>query len=87
MANIRSQIKRNRQNIVRRHRNKAVRSMLKTYARRFDQAVETGDRDLAEEAYRTAAKHFDKAASKGVIHRNTAANHKSKLARRLRVMA
>lgn len=83
MANIQSQIKRNRQNLVRHERNKAVRSMLKTYRKRFLQAVETGDRELAEEAYRAAARHLDKAASKGVIHANTAANHKSKLARKL----
>lgn len=86
MANIQSQIKRNRQNLVRRDRNKAVRSMLKTYRKRFLQAVEAGDRDLAEEAYRSAVRHYDKAASKGVIHRNTAANTKSKLAKRLQAL-
>lgn len=83
MANIQSQVKRNRQNLVRRERNKAVRSMLKTYTKRFDQAIESGDRELAEEAYRVAAKHFDKAATRNVIHRNKAANKKSQMARRL----
>jgi small subunit ribosomal protein S20 len=83
VANIKSQIKRNRQNVVRRERNKAVRSMLKTYTKRFHQAVESGDRELAEEAYRVAARQYDKAATKGVIHVNNAANHKSKLAKRL----
>ncbi|MFN2556228.1 MAG: 30S ribosomal protein S20 [Nitriliruptorales bacterium] len=83
MANTKSQIKRNRQNLERRQRNKAVRSMLKTYGKRFHQAVETGDRALAEEAYRIAARHYDKAATKGVIHANNAANHKSRMAKRL----
>ncbi|MBW3577650.1 MAG: 30S ribosomal protein S20 [Actinobacteria bacterium] len=86
MANIQSQIKRNRQNIVRRDRNKAVRSMLKTYSRRFREAVEIGDREVAAEAYRVAAKHYDKAASKGVIHKNTAAHKKATLANHLNGM-
>ncbi len=83
MANIQSQIKRNRQNLVRSERNKAVRSMLKTYRKRFAEAVESGDRTLAEEAYRVAARHLDKAASKRVIHANKAANLKSQMARTL----
>ncbi len=83
MANTQSQIKRNRQNLVRRQRNKAVRSMLRTYRKRFFEAVESGDRQLAEEAYRVAARHFDQAVSKGVIHANKAANNKSRLARHL----
>ncbi len=86
MANLQSQIKRNRQNPVRRDRNQAVRSTLKTYERRFREAVADGDQELAEEAYRVAARHFDKAASKGVIHQNKAANHKSKMAKRLAAM-
>jgi small subunit ribosomal protein S20 len=83
MANIKSQIKRNRQNTVRFERNKAVRSRLKTYARRFREAADSGDRDVAEQAYARAARELDKAASKGVIHRNTAANRKSGMAKRL----
>jgi small subunit ribosomal protein S20 len=83
VANIQSQIKRNRQNLVRRERNKAVRSMLKTYTKRFDQAIESGDREVAEEAFRVATKHYDKAATRNVIHRNKAANKKSQMARRL----
>jgi small subunit ribosomal protein S20 len=83
LANIKSQIKRNRQNEERRVRNKSVRSALKTYARRVREALDAGDREGAEAAYRRAARAYDKATSKGVIHRNSAANHKSRLARTL----
>jgi small subunit ribosomal protein S20 len=84
MANIKSQIKRNRQNEERRRRNKSVRSALKTRVRRFNQAIEAGDKDAAEQAYEAVQKAFDKAASRGVIHRNKAANQKSRLARHVK---
>jgi small subunit ribosomal protein S20 len=83
MANIASQIKRNRQNESRRIRNKSTRSALKTFMKKFRTAVEAGDRDTAEQVYRVAAKRLDKAAQGGVVHRNFAANHKSKMAQRL----
>lgn len=83
MANIQSQIKRNRQNAVRFERNKAVRSRLKTFSRRFADAAAAGDKEAATAAYGDAARALDKAASKGVIHRNTAANRKSGMAKRL----
>jgi small subunit ribosomal protein S20 len=83
MANIKSQIKRNRQNEQARLRNKSVRSALKTYRRRVLEAMASGDADAAEAAYRRAARAYDKAASKGVIHPNNAANHKSRLAKSL----
>jgi small subunit ribosomal protein S20 len=83
MANIKSQIKRNRQNEAARLRNKSVRSALKTYRRRVAEALASGDADAAEAAYQRAARAYDKAASKGVIHRNNAANHKSRMARSL----
>ena len=83
MANIKSQIKRNRQNEAARLRNKSVRSALKTYRRRVAEALASGDADAAEAAYQRAARAYDKAASKGVIHRNNAANHKSSMARSL----
>jgi small subunit ribosomal protein S20 len=83
VANLKSQMKRNRQNVTRQERNKAVRSKVKTYVRRFNAAVEEGDREAAESAYRDAAKELDKAATKGVIHKNNAAHKKSKLAKRL----
>ncbi|WP_368070742.1 30S ribosomal protein S20 [Nitriliruptor sp.] len=83
MANIKSQIKRNRQNEARHERNKAVRSKLKTYTRRFRTAEAAGDKDAATAAFAEAAQALDKAASKGVIHRNTAANRKSGMAKSL----
>ena len=83
MANIASQIKRNRQNERARLRNKRVRSTLKTDLKRFRLAVAEGDRARAEERFAAAARQLDKAASKGVVHRNYAANHKSRMARRL----
>lgn len=83
MANIKSQIKRNRQSQDARQRNKAVRSQLKTQLRGFRTAVADGDAEAAEAAYRSAARQLDKAAQKGVVHRNYAANHKSKMARKL----
>ncbi|MGH8895557.1 MAG: 30S ribosomal protein S20 [Egibacteraceae bacterium] len=83
MANTASQIKRNRQNERRRIRNKSVRSALKTYMKRFRVAAEVSDREAAAQAYQTAARNLDKAAQSGIVHRNFAANHKSKMAQRL----
>lgn len=83
MANIKSQIKRNRQNEQRRQRNKSARSQLRTRVRRFEEALASGDRDTAEELYRSAARDLDKAAGKGIIHKNKAANKKARLAHRL----
>lgn len=83
MANIKSQIKRNKQNEKRRLRNKSVKSSLKTAVRRFHEAVEAGDVDAATAAQCAAARKLDKAAGKGVIHKNQAANRKSSIARRL----
>ncbi len=77
MANIKSQIKRNRQNDLAHERNKAVRSALKTAVRKFRAAADAGNADEAKAAALDAAKKLDKAASKGVIHKNQAANRKS----------
>jgi small subunit ribosomal protein S20 len=77
VANIKSQIKRNRQNEAAHERNKSVRSALKTAVRRFHEAIEAGDADKAKALAADAAKKLDKAASKGVIHKNQAANRKS----------
>ena len=77
MANIKSQIKRNKQNEKRHQRNKAVKSELKTLVRKFREAADSGDTDAALEASRVAARKLDKAVSKGVIHKNQAANRKS----------
>jgi small subunit ribosomal protein S20 len=87
MANIKSQIKRNRQNEAARVRNKGKRSALKTQVKRFQEAVDAGDRDAAQEAYRGTARAYDKAASDGVIHKNKAANKKSRLAKRLSTLS
>jgi small subunit ribosomal protein S20 len=82
VANIKSQIKRNRQNEVARVRNKAVKSKLKTAVRQFREAAEAGDAETATTAMRSASKLLDKAASKGVIHTNQAANRKAAMAHR-----
>jgi small subunit ribosomal protein S20 len=82
LANIKSQIKRNKQNEKARQRNKAVRSELKTVVRKFREAAESGDAAAADAAMRAAAVKLDKAVSKGVIHKNQAANRKSAIARR-----
>lgn len=83
MANIKSQIKRNRQNELRRQRNKATRSALRTRIKNFMSVADAGDKEAAAEAYREASRALDQAASKGIIHRNSAANKKSRLAKRL----
>jgi len=79
VANIKSQIKRNRQNEAARLRNKSVKSTVKTAVRRFREAAEAGDTAKAQELARTAGRLLDKAVSKGVIHANQAANRKSAL--------
>ena len=81
MANIKSQIKRNRQNERRRVRRLAERSRLKTLGRRFREALASGDRDKAKLALEEANKAYDKAVAAGAIHSNNAANHKSQLAK------
>ncbi len=82
MANIKSQIKRNRTNEARRLRNKAVRSEIKTRVK-VAVTVAAESPEQADDALRTAIKRLDKAAAKGIIHKNQAANRKSKLMRRL----
>ena len=82
MANIKSQIKRNLQNEKRRLRNKAVRSELGTRTRSAVTSAESGA-ESAPDALRLAIKRLDQAASKGVIHKNTAARRKSRLMRRV----
>jgi small subunit ribosomal protein S20 len=79
MANIKSQIKRIRTNELRRVRNKAVRSELKTRIKRFDQALAAGDAESITANLRLAVQRLDIAAAKGIIHKNKAANHKSAL--------
>ena len=81
MANIKSQIKRNRQNEAARLRNKATKSSLKTAIRRFREAAAAGDAERAQELARAASRRLDKAASAGVIHKSQAANKKSAIAK------
>ncbi|MBO0840134.1 MAG: 30S ribosomal protein S20 [Sciscionella sp.] len=82
MANIKSQMKRIKTNEKARQRNKAVRSSLKTAVRKFREAAEAGEKDKALELLRDASRKLDKAAGKGVIHKNQAANRKSAMAKR-----
>jgi small subunit ribosomal protein S20 len=81
VANIKSQIKRIKTNERARQRNVAVKSALKTSVRRFRTAADSGDAAAANAALQAASKALDKAASKGIIHKNQAANRKSALAK------
>ncbi len=83
MANIKSQMKRIKTNEKARQRNVAVKSALKTAVRRVRTAATSGDAEAAATALATASKALDKAASKGVIHKNQAANRKSGLAKQV----
>jgi small subunit ribosomal protein S20 len=82
VANIKSQIKRVKTNEKRRQRNKSVKSAVRTAIRRFREAVESGDTEQITLRQRSASRALDKAASKGVIHRNQAANKKAAMARK-----
>ncbi|NGN67681.1 30S ribosomal protein S20 [Streptomyces sp. A7024] len=83
MANIKSQMKRIKTNEKARLRNKAVKSELRTAIRKTREAVAAGNAEAAAEANRTAGQKLDKAVSKGVLHKNAAANKKSALAKRV----
>ena len=82
MANIKSQIKRIKTNAQRTERNKAVKSELRTWIRKFRAAAESGDKAAAQDALKVASTKLDKAVSKGVIHKNNAANKKSSMAKK-----
>ncbi|MCL4116785.1 UNVERIFIED_CONTAM: hypothetical protein GTU68_010375 [Idotea baltica] len=84
MANIKSAIKRNRQNEKRALANKTVRSQMRTYTKK---ALEAAGTDESDESLRMAVKHIDKAASKGIIHKNAAARKKSRLVKAMRADA
>lgn len=81
MANIKQQQKRNLTNEKSRQRNQAVRSAVRTEIRKVREAVAAGDKTKAEEQLRAASRALDKAVSKGVFHRNNAANKKSAMAK------
>ena len=86
MANIKSQIKRIRTNEIARLRNKSVKSSLKTAVRRVRAAIDSGDKAVAQTELVAASRSLDKAASKGVIHANQAANRKSALAQQVNAL-
>jgi len=81
VANIKSQIKRIKTNHARTERNKAYKSELRTFIRKFRAAVESGNAEESAVALRDASRKLDKAVSKGVIHKNQAANKKSAMAK------
>ena len=81
MANIKSQIKRNRSNAKRAERNKAARTSLKTYTKKVRSAIAEGDAEAAVARQRETARALDKAASRGIVHKRTAARRKSRLAK------
>ncbi len=83
MANIKSQIKRNRTNEIARARNASVKSELRTFVRRVKASVASGDAETSTVALAAANRKLDKAVSKGVIHKNQAANRKSSLAKQV----
>jgi len=82
VANIKSQLKRIKTNALRTERNKAVKSELRTFVRKFKTAADSGDAPAASDALKVASTKLDKAVTKGVIHKNQAANKKSAMAKR-----
>jgi small subunit ribosomal protein S20 len=83
VANIKSQLKRIKTNAIRTERNKSVKSELRTWIRKFQTAAESGDASAAASALKVASVKLDKAVSKGVIHKNNAANKKSSMAKKV----
>ena len=86
MANSRQAAKRARQGERRRQHNAALRSRMRTFIKRVDKAIESGDRKAAEAAYKEAVPFIDSSADKDIIHANKAARHKSRLNARIRAM-
>lgn len=87
MANIKSAIKRARQNVKIRQSNASSRSMYRTFIKNVLKAVEAGDQEVARAAFAKAQPVIDKAAGKGLIHKNKAARIKSRLSARVKAMA
>jgi small subunit ribosomal protein S20 len=83
VANIKSQLKRIKTNRLATERNKAIKSEFKTAIRKFREAADAGNADEAKQALAVASTKLDKAVSKGVIHKNQAANKKSSMARKV----
>lgn len=86
LANIRSAIKRNRQNKKRREHNRVFRGQARTYIKQVDEAINAGDSKQAEASVTLAISALDRAASKGIIHKNNAARRKSAVMRKLTAM-
>ncbi|AZU00968.1 MULTISPECIES: 30S ribosomal protein S20 [Brevibacterium] len=86
MANIKSQIKRIKTNEKARQRNKAVRSEVRSYVRVVRENIAAGNKEEAQQAYAVAARKLDKAVSKGVLHKNNAANRKSRLSTQINAL-
>ena len=87
MANSQQTRKRARQNVVRNQRNRSYRSSIRTSIKQLLKAVQSGDKDMAPVALRTAASRIDKGAAKGLMHKNTAARLKSRLNKRVQSIA
>jgi small subunit ribosomal protein S20 len=83
LANLKSQIKRNRQNEKRRQRNRVFRGRARTYVKQARLAIESGDVETARAATLQAVSALDKAAEKGVLHRNNASRRKGRLMKQL----
>jgi small subunit ribosomal protein S20 len=83
LANIKSAIKRNRQNEKRRLHNRHYRGGARTFVRKARLAIESGDLEAAREATKTAVSALDKAAEKGIIHKNNASRRKGRLMKQL----
>ena len=87
MANIKSAQKRARQSVKHRAHNMAMRSKMRTYLKRVSVAIESGDRAAAEANYKAAMPVLDSMVNKGIVHRNKAARHKSRLNARIKSMS
>ena len=87
MANIKSAKKRAIQAEKRRQHNASRRSMMRTYMKKVVAAIESGDKAAAEQAFATATPILDRMATKGLIHRNKAARHKSRFASKIKALA
>ena len=86
MPNIKSAKKRVKTTEARTLRNKMYRSEMKTIIKKFDMAVESGDKDAAKAAYLAAVKKVDQASVRGILHKNTASHRKSKFTKKLNAL-
>lgn len=87
MANIKSAQKRARQSVKNRAHNMAMRSKMRTYLKKVAVAIEAGDREAAEASYKVAMPVLDSMVNKGIVHKNKAARHKSRLNARIRSLS